>query len=855
MWIIETVKWYVVLLFLGMIGFPFCFQFLRSLSGKGYAFSKPIGLLFVSYAFWVTTTFGLTKNNIAGLLSILFLVSLLSLCLWRKNFQEIRFWIKKNIRYIVTCECIFLFGFLLIILLRLGNPDISGTEKPMEMMFINSILQSETFPPHDSWLSGYSISYYYFGYIMTCVLIMISAVPSAVGFNLMLASVFGMAAVGTFAIINDLIEKTQTGKTETVKVNFCSIMAPLMILICGNLEGILEVFHSLHFFWNENGTSSFWEWINLKELTAAPVRVPCVDPTGRSGIWWWRASRVLSDTTVNGNSIEIIDEFPMFSFFLGDLHPHVIGIPFVLLAIAVSMNMFFSEYYSLKKNYFFIEGLVSDKVSIRQTWLFQWVTSLDFWFSVIVLGALIFINTWDFPFYFGIYCIGIMVAFSNRQGWSKRTITRFFEAALPLGCGCILFYTAFLWSFSSQAGGIIPSGVFSTRFIYLFIMFGLFLIPVAWWLIQKICKVDKKTRWTVFKAGLILLLIIYLVEIFVFFSLQSFTVIGSAILAKNPSSGLGSALLQAGSAYAGVQGFENGVDVFGKFIISRLKTFPTTLLLSLFLFFIFGLFKGLVKEKSGEEKLISKTNGICSISDQFVLILIFVGTALLLFPEFFYLRDLFGTRMNTIFKFYYQAWILFGLAAVYILLQINITFSDGKFKVLFHVCTATLILAACVYPFFCVGSRVTQVIQKASNKTLTLDGAAYHSTSRSDDWLGVQWLQTAEIGVVMEKVGASYSDDNIVAVYTGFPAVQGPANHESQWRGGYNEIGSRSDDVKRAFETKSWEIASSIIEKYHIRYIYIGSAERNEYNVQEKKFAEHLSIVFDVDGCKIYQVY
>ena len=51
-------------------------------------------------------------------------------------------------------------------------------------------------------------------------------------------------------------------------------------------------------------------------------------------------------------------------------------------------------------------------------------------------------------------------------------------------------------------------------------------------------------------------------------------------------------------------------------------------------------------------------------TDQTVKITV-IAAALVIFPEFFYLRDLFGTRMNTIFKFYYQAWILFGLSAAY----------------------------------------------------------------------------------------------------------------------------------------------------------------------------------------------
>ena len=53
---------------------------------------------------------------------------------------------------------------------RAANPEILGTEKPMELAFINAILRSPAFPPHDPWLSGYAISYYYFGYVLVAML-------------------------------------------------------------------------------------------------------------------------------------------------------------------------------------------------------------------------------------------------------------------------------------------------------------------------------------------------------------------------------------------------------------------------------------------------------------------------------------------------------------------------------------------------------------------------------------------------------------------------------------------------------------------------------------------------------------
>jgi uncharacterized membrane protein len=63
-------------------------------------------------------------------------------------------------------------------------------------------------------------------------------------------------------------------------------------------------------------------------------------------MWWWQASRVLHDyapwhTPANPVEWEVIDEFPAFSFILGDMHPHLLSLPFALLALALALNLFF----------------------------------------------------------------------------------------------------------------------------------------------------------------------------------------------------------------------------------------------------------------------------------------------------------------------------------------------------------------------------------------------------------------------------------------------------------------------------------------------------------------------------------
>ena len=58
-------------------------------------------------------------------------------------------------------------------------------------------------------------------------------------------------------------------------------------------------------------------------------------------LWWWRGFAGPADKNFLGPDmiVQPIDEFPFFSFLLGDNHPHVLALPFVLLAIGLAFNL------------------------------------------------------------------------------------------------------------------------------------------------------------------------------------------------------------------------------------------------------------------------------------------------------------------------------------------------------------------------------------------------------------------------------------------------------------------------------------------------------------------------------------
>jgi len=108
--------------------------------------------------------------------------------------------------------------------------------------------------------------------------------------------------------------------------------------------------------------------------------------------------------------------------------------------------------------------------------------------------------------------------------------------------------------------------------------------------------------------------------------------------------------------------------------------------------------------------------------------------------------------------------------------------------------------------------------------------------------------------VIAEAVGGSYTSAARFATYTGLPNVLGWPGHESQWRGGGKEMGSRQDDLARLYRTTNWQEAETILQQYRIRYVVIGGLERSTYKVSEAKFQSHLNKAFEAGSVVVYEV-
>ncbi|MBL8089614.1 MAG: hypothetical protein JNJ43_04770 [Anaerolineales bacterium] len=828
----SFITWYILLTILGWLTFPLTYFLFPKLSDRGYTLARTAGLLIWGYAFWLLASFSIAQNDIGGILFALAILISLSTYLLITNYQLLITFIKDNKSLIITTEILFLIAFAFLAFLRAANSELQSTEKPMELMFINSIMRSETFPPQDVWLSGYAISYYYFGYVMTAMLAKLSGINGSTAHNLMTSLIFALAAIGSYGILYNLLTRTdrrpQTTDDEKINrppsaVRRLSLLAPLFLLLVSNFETLLEVLHRRGIFWTRdaNGTftSSFWTWLDMKELSQPPI-----EPLGfipDRYLWWWRASRVIQDYDIAGGFREVIDEFPFFSFLLGDLHPHVLAIPFGLLAISVALNIFLGGW--------------RGKIEAYGVQLHLNLTG--FFFSALVLGGLAFLNTWDILVGAALICSAYVFSRVDEDGWNWKRLEDLFILALPLGIFSLLLYFPFYLGFSSQAGGLLPNFMYPTRGIHLWVMWGTLLIPIFSYLIylygvQKLASVpDGKPSDSIspnWKLGiylgigftLFLFALTFLIgwigsiveRDFVNFQLASFNMTASQFIAATSLRRL---------TYIGS-------------LITLLAVFIPTLS---FLFY---------KTTDHRPQTVRRPPSAVIFS----LLLLTLGTILILAPEFVYLRDQFGYRINTVFKFYYQAWILWSIVAAFgvsILLQ-NL---EKISNIIFRIVIGIVIFCGLLYPIFGVLTKTNNFNPPFGYSLNDFDRV---KRENPEEAAAVEFLLTVPHGVIAEAIGDGYSGYGRISMLTGLQTVLGWPGHEAQWRGSFEPQGSRRDDIQKLYTTSRWEEAQAIIAKYNIRYIYIGVLERASMPINEEKFYVYLTPIFQQGNTVIFEV-
>jgi len=869
---------YLVIQVVTVAALPLALRFFAALPDRGYVFARLLGILLSGYIFWIGYSFGLLRNEIGGAWLAVGMLAVISIVVGRKGLQRLeierleieRLEIERleigdsertpqspisqspnrqspnrqspnrqslnlrsihlpSLRYTLLVEALFLLAFAAWAWVRAHDPAADHTEQPMDLMFMHSLRASLSYPPQDAWLAGYPISYYYFGYWLFNLVGLLAGQTAGVTYNLAQAAWFGLLLSSAFGVAYNLLAAAERRFAAAAAGGG---IGALLVGMAANLQGLLEWLYA-----NGIDVSAIANVLGVRGFPqeARVTNQWFVD----FGWWWWRSSRVLADVSLRGDHIEVIDEFPAFSYILGDNHPHVAAMPFAILAIGVALAIFLTRQASLAPRD--SSHVTDDAPPLAPR------SSLLAWFplgwggmmlTAVITGALLFLNTWDYPPYWLLttFAVGAVLArqlhLASPASRSKATAGALgLTAAFGIGllAMSVLLYLPYFLTAQSQASGLIPNLFHPTRFSQFFTMFATALLTViallmlAWPILR-----PRPATVGVF-VGVIL-------------GLPALLLAAAAWVAL---------ATEGGRAQLASVALPDGATDYLPFMLERWLSQPFT-------FLIVGVLTALTLSLvwTGVQRgaqLAPPTQPLV-----FVLALAALGAGLTLTPEVVYLRDNFGWRMNTIFKFYYQAWLLFGLAGAF-----TIVTSLGRVRgwriapALLSGLALVLATASTVYLIAGAYSKT-----QGFSRPPTFDAGAYLATVAPAEYSAVEWVRanTLPTDVVVEGKGRSYgAETNRISTMTGRPTLLGWDGHESQWRGrAYGAMAAgRPEALQAIYGGATPEQRARVLEEFGADYIYIGPQERSQYNLSpttERALFAQLELVYENGDVRIYRV-
>ncbi len=336
---LDALVFWLLAVAIGLIGLPFAGLMFGRLPGGGLAFARPVGLLVIAYPLWLlvgihAVSYGRTAAAVAAVATSVVAVALGSRILRPYRGRPL----PLPVRLWLVGEVLFMLCFAGWALLRSFAPEVLQTEKPMDMAIVNAIDRSGSFPPHDPWFSGAHLNYYYFGHYINAFLIRLTGIDPAVGYNLGVALFFALTATTVYGVASALYLALRRGGDAPNRA-LAAGLAAAGFAVAGNLAGAFRYLHH-------------------------PSRIGDYN--------WFLPSRVIPNTA---------NEFPFFSFLLGDLHAHVLAAPFALTALAFALQVCLSG-----------PRLGRGTLTASRAW-----AAGELVLGALVLGVLYAINSLDYP--------------------------------------------------------------------------------------------------------------------------------------------------------------------------------------------------------------------------------------------------------------------------------------------------------------------------------------------------------------------------------------------------------------------------------------------------------------------------
>lgn len=420
--------WYLLYFTFGIVGLPVTSFLFKKWEDKGYAFSKLVGL-FVVGIFWYffNSLKILPFFPIVGWVLLLLATCLSLFFLFKQKF--------KFTRYMLVEEVLFFLTLLFWTFIRSYNPRTEGTEKMMNLAFMNSINRTDYFPPLDPWLSqGGAINYYYLGHYLYVVIGKLGGIAMSYVYNYALVTIIAQTFVGLFSIFLELFRK---GK-EWIRMTF-AILGSLWICYAGNL-------HLAY-----NFLASYFSGEQFKYFFPDSTRI--------------------IDFTIN--------EYPAYSIVLGDVHGHYLGLPFIVLVLALALVA------------------LNKKIGTKQKLIFNTMISP-------LIMTLYGINSWDMITAVFIFSVIHLYQAAGLEGELEKKIKAFIASTLSLVLPGIIIVLPYAVHYSPAIGpeggfpiGIVPFRTKSNPLPWLQMWFQFLIAPILFMVAMKL-KVVKENQMKIY---------------------------------------------------------------------------------------------------------------------------------------------------------------------------------------------------------------------------------------------------------------------------------------------------------------------------------------------------------------------
>ena len=835
--------WVAFLLLFGFVTLPLAAKLWEKFSSGGFFLSQPMGLIFTCLVLWTLTHLKICRiNHLCILISALIVAAF---CYIPKTFRDSlarKISSKGFIEAVVLEETAFLVIFFLMCFFKGFLPDINGQEKFMDYGFIMSMLRNGSLPANDMWLSGYSINYYYFGQFIWSVVIKATCVPSGAGYNLAMCSATAIPFAMSFSIGKFLIEAATVKGFKDNKI---------IKYVAGFLTGCaVSLWGNSHsYFYDQNSVGN--KFLGL--FSKLGINVGKTD-----GFFYPDSTRYIGWNPDLKNDYTI-EEFPFYSYLVGDLHAHVISMIIVLLIMAIVLSLICTVKLPTAEEADIMHSL--DNLSGESNRFLPELESditLHLVLCAVLLGCAQMTNYWDFLIYF-VFCSMGSLIYNTIRSPKFVNVPGAIVFVINVG-GILLIYLA---------KGDNPAMLFALE---LLLMIASFLFCVV--------SPTALPR-TSFQMSFL-------------FTVASLTALPFNLNFDMISNSLGavkhrSSLYQLFILY----GTHVMISVFFMIIVFANKNYRYV-----------SAAKAKKKTNSknslpdvidGEKDFYNPVQAFFArrnIMDIFCCGMTVVGLMLLAAPEIFYVRDIYTggyLRSNTMFKFAFAALIILSVTMIYSVIRLFwFVNKKGQYSlVLFAIAIgfAILLFVPAHYTMAALKQRSGE-LKRENYKTI--DGTAYIETYSSpymtENYAGnlkpymecINWFNTKVSGspVICEAYGDSYTDSCIISAYTGLPTVFGWQTHEWLWRfhGIVNEetdtlesdpdrdvwklyITPRHTDIDIIYWSEYPADVQSLVNKYQIEYIIIGDIERYKYGYDNSEvFSMIGSVVFQYEDLRVYKV-